>query len=33
MSILLSVCLTTWWSKPKNFYAAYGEIVQKWRVA
>lgn len=33
MSILLSVCLTTWWKKPKNFYAAYGAIVQKWQAA
>jgi transposase len=31
MSILLSVCLTTWWSKPKNFYAAYSAIVRKWQ--
>lgn len=33
MSILLSVCLTTWWSKPKNFYAAYSAIVRKWQSA
>lgn len=33
MSILLSVCLTTWWSKPKNFYAAYSDIVRKWQAA
>jgi transposase len=33
MSILLSVCLTTWWKKPKNFYAAYDTIVQKWQTA
>lgn len=33
MSILLSVCLTTWWKKSKNFYAAYGAIVQKWQDA
>lgn len=31
MSILLSVCLTTWWSKPKSFYAAYSAIVRKWQ--
>lgn len=30
MSILLSVCFSTWWKKPKNFYAAYQAIVQKW---
>lgn len=33
MSILLSVCLTTWWSKTKNFYAAYSAIVRKWQSA
>lgn len=33
MSILLSVCLTTWWKKPRNFYAAYGAIVRKWQDA
>jgi transposase len=33
MSILLSVCLTTWWSKPKNFYTAYGALVRKWQTA
>jgi len=33
MSILLSVCLTTWWKKPQNFYAAYQAIVQKWQTA
>lgn len=33
MSILLSVCLTTWWKKPKNFYAAYRAIVRKWQAA
>ena len=33
MSVLLSVCLTTWWSKPKNFYAAYSAIVRKWQAA
>jgi transposase len=33
MSILLSVCLTTWWKKPKNFYAAYSDIVRKWQAA
>lgn len=33
MSILLSVCLTTWWRKPRNFYAAYGAIVRKWQTA
>lgn len=33
MSVLLSVCLTTWWKKPKNFYAAYQAIVRKWQVA
>ena len=33
MSVLLSVCLTTWWSKPKNFYAAYSAIVRKWQNA
>jgi transposase len=31
MSILLSVCLTTWWKKPKNFYAAYHAIIRKWQ--
>jgi transposase len=31
MSILLSVCLTTWWKKPKNFYAAYQAIIRKWQ--
>jgi transposase len=30
MSILLSVCLTTWWKKPKNFYATYQAIIRKW---
>jgi hypothetical protein len=30
MSILLSVCFSTWWKKPKNFYAAYSDIVRKW---
>lgn len=33
MSILLSVCLTTWWKKPGNFYAAYGDILRKWQAA
>jgi transposase len=33
MSILLSVCLTMWWRKPKNFYVAYQAIVQKWQAA
>ena len=33
MSVLLSVCLTTWWSKPMNFYAAYEAIISKWRAA
>jgi hypothetical protein len=33
MSILLSVCLTTWWKQPDNFYAAYGAIVRKWQAA
>lgn len=33
MSILLSVCLTTWWKKPKNFYASYSAIVRKWQSA
>lgn len=33
MSILLSVCLTTWWSKPRNFYVAYAAIIQKWQPA
>lgn len=31
MSVLLSVCLTTWWKKPKNFYAAYQAIIRKWQ--
>lgn len=33
MSILLSVCLTIWWKKPKNFYTEYQAIVQKWQAA
>lgn len=33
MSILLSVCFTTWWKKPNSFYAAYRAIVQKWQAA
>ncbi len=33
MSILLSVCMTTWWCKPTNFYAAYRAILQKWQRA
>jgi len=33
MSILLSVCMTTWWRKPENFYAAYRAILQKWQGA
>ena len=33
MSILLSVCLTTWWKKPKTFYGAYQAIVRKWQAA
>lgn len=33
MSILLSVCLTTWWKKPTNFYMTYQAIVQKWQAA
>ncbi|MEK7137098.1 MAG: transposase [Patescibacteria group bacterium] len=33
MSVLLSVCLTTWWRKPRNFYAAYEAIVRKWQTA
>lgn len=33
MSILLSVCFSTWWKKPKNFYAAYRAIVKKWEAA
>ena len=33
MSILLSICLTTWWSKPKNFYEAYSAIIGKWKTA
>lgn len=32
MSILLSVCLSLWWKKPKNFYEAYRAILQKWKV-
>jgi len=31
MSILLSVCMTTWWKRPQNFYAAYQAIMQKWQ--
>lgn len=37
MSILLSVCMTTWWKKTaegplrKNFYAAYDAVIQKWQ--
>ena len=31
MSVLLSVCLTTWWKKPKNFYAAYQAIIRMWQ--
>ena len=31
MSVLLSVCLTTWWKHPKNFYEAYLAIIRKWR--
>ncbi len=30
MSILLSVCFSTWWKKPENFYVAYRAIVRKW---
>ena len=33
MSILLSVCLTTWWRKPRSFYAAYDAIIRKWQAA
>ncbi len=33
MSILLSVCFSTWWKKPENFYAAYQAIVKKWKTA
>lgn len=33
MSILLSVCMTTWWQKPNNFYASYRSILQKWQPA
>jgi hypothetical protein len=33
MSILLSVCFSTWWKKPKSFYAAYSQIVRKWQAA
>jgi transposase len=33
LSILLSVCFTLWWKKPKNFYAAYSDIVRKWQTA
>lgn len=32
MSILMSVCFSTWWKCPKTFYQAYGEIVRKWQV-
>lgn len=31
MSILLSVCLTTWWQKQENFYSAYDRIIRKWQ--
>lgn len=31
MSILLSVCMTTWWKKPENFYVAYRAILRKWQ--
>jgi len=33
MSVLLSVCMTTWWKNQQNFYAAYGEILRKWQRA
>ena len=33
MSILLSVCFTTWWKKSENFYAAYQAIIRKWQVS
>lgn len=33
MSILMSICFTVWWGKPKNFYEAYREIVRKWQAA
>ena len=33
MSILLSVCLSTWWSKPTNFYEAYRAMIRKWKTA
>lgn len=32
MSILLSVCFSLWWKKPKNFYGAYQAIMKKWAV-
>ena len=34
MSILMSVCLTTWWKcqeEKKNFYQAYKQIKQRWQ--
>jgi hypothetical protein len=31
MSILLSVCLTTWWKNPENYYATYRGIIRKWQ--
>jgi len=27
MSVLLSVLMSLWWSKPKNFFAAYGKLL------
>lgn len=34
MSVLLSVCMTTWWRQPaEGFYAAYRGIVRKWQGA
>ena len=33
MSILLSVCFTTWWKRSENFYAAYQGIIRKWQAA
>lgn len=33
MSILMSVCFTTWWSRPKNFFPAYSALLQKWQTA
>lgn len=31
MSILMSVCFTTWWKNPGNFFSAYQAIFQKWQ--